>query len=135
MKLKYYFQINWLKSFCFNFKMLPFKDAVKLPVVIFFRTQIRSLRGKVNITSPVSHAMIKIGRCEVSHFQTRSTILSIDGTVNFSGKASLGRGSALEVGKTGLFSSATVSAPLPEPPSSAKKKSPSEMNFSPPGTI
>ena len=103
MKLKYYFQINWLKSFCFNFKMLPFKDAVKLPVVIFFRTKIRSLRGKVNITSPVSHAMIKIGRCEVSHFQTRSTILSIDGTVNFSGKASLGRGSALEVGKNGTL--------------------------------
>jgi acetyltransferase-like isoleucine patch superfamily enzyme len=103
MKLKYYFQINWLKSFCFNFKKQPFKDAVKLPVVIFFRTKIRSLRGKVNITSPVSHAMIKIGRCEVSHFQARSTILSIDGTVNFSGKASLGRGSALVVGKNGTL--------------------------------
>ena len=104
MKLKYYFQVNWLKTCCFNFKMLPFKDAVKLPVVIFFRTKIRSLRGKVNITSPVSHAMIKIGRCEVSHFQDRSTILSIDGTVNFSGKASFGRGSAVEVRKCGTLS-------------------------------
>ncbi len=104
MKLKYYFQVNWLKTIYFNFKMLPFKSAVKLPVMIFAKTKISSLKGKINITSSVSHAMIKIGRCEVSHYRTHSTILSIAGTVNFFGKASLGRGSALEVKKNGHLS-------------------------------
>ncbi|MBR7107976.1 MAG: acyltransferase [Lentisphaeria bacterium] len=104
MKLKYYFQVNWLKTIWFNFKMLPFKSAVKLPAVIFFNTGTGSLKGKINITPPVSHAMIKIGRCEVSHYQTKTTTLSIDGTVNFAGKASFGRGSALEVRKNGVLS-------------------------------
>ena len=104
MKLKYYFQVNWFKTVFFNFKSLPLKSAVKLPVVIFFRTKIVSLKGKVNIASPVSHAMIKIGRCEVSHYQAYYSILSIDGIINFTGKASLGRGSSLQVKKDGELS-------------------------------
>ena len=101
MKLRYCFQINWLKTFYINFRALPFKDAVKLPLLIFQRTGICSLKGRITVSGPVKFGMIKIGRCEVSHKRYAHTVLHIDGTVHFSGKASLGSGSALIVSRGG----------------------------------
>ena len=101
MKLKYYFQINWLKTFYINFSTLPLKSAIKLPIVLFYRTVIRSLKGKIIIDAPVSHGMIKIGRADVSHWQYAHTILDINGMVHFAGKATVGRGSALVVNRGG----------------------------------
>ncbi len=101
MKLKYYFRINYLKTLYINFSTLPFSSAVKLPIIIFYRTKICSLKGKIIIDSPVSHAMIKIGRCDVAHWQYAHTILEINGTVRFSGKATIGRGASLLIKRGG----------------------------------
>ena len=99
MKLKYYFQTNWIRTLYFNFRSFPFKDAVKMPVIIFNHTLIRSLKGRITISGPVTHAMIKIGRCDVRNWEKRTTTLAIDGTLHFSGKAAIGSGSLLSVGQ------------------------------------
>ena len=99
MKLKYYFQLNWLKTLYVNFRTLPLRSAIKLPVLIFPRTRIKSLRGRVIIDGKIVHGMIKIGRCDVVSLTGADTVLSITGTLHLAGKAVIGRGSSLVVQK------------------------------------
>ena len=99
MKLKYYFQLNWLKTLYVNFRTLPLRAAIKLPVLIFLRTRIKSLRGRVIIDGKIVHGMIKIGRCDVVSLTGADTVLSITGTLHLAGKAVIGRGSSLVVQK------------------------------------
>lgn len=49
------------KSIYFNFRQLPFKEAIKLPVMVSWRTKFKSLKGKVQIDSPIKTAMVRIG--------------------------------------------------------------------------
>ena len=101
MKFKHYFQTSLVKSLIFNFRILPFKDAVKLPVLLFRNTHIGSLKGRIEIAAPVKHGMIKIGRCNVCGMEKSPTALSVDGVLRFNGKATIGSGSVIQVNKTG----------------------------------
>ena len=101
MKFKHYFQTSLLKSLIFNFRILPFKDAVKLPVLLFRNTHIGSLKGRIEIAAPIKHGMIKIGRCNVCGMEKSPTTLSVDGVLRFNGKATIGSGSVILVNKTG----------------------------------
>lgn len=54
------FQHNWLAIFYFNFKMLPFKQAIKLPFDFYHQIRFENLSGKTIINSSHIHrAMIK----------------------------------------------------------------------------
>ena len=47
------FEILWLyflglpKTICFNFKYFPFKQAVRLPILVSHRVVLKSLKGKI----------------------------------------------------------------------------------------
>ena len=41
------FRVNWLKTVYLNFKMLPFKQALCLPVLVGWRTEFRNIGGKI----------------------------------------------------------------------------------------
>ena len=99
MKLKYYLQMNLFRTLFFNFRSLPFSQAVKLPVILFRGTVLRRMKGKLVLPEKVRHGMIKIGRADVAGWERRGTSLSIDGDLIFEGKATIGSGSALEVKK------------------------------------
>ena len=43
------FQHNWLAIFYFNFKMLPFKQAIKLPFDFYHHIRFENLSGKIII--------------------------------------------------------------------------------------
>ena len=99
MKFKYYLQISLWKTLRFNFRMFPFRDALKLPVILFRNTKINSLKGKVLIDPPLKHGMIKIGRNDVCGWEQRSTVLHLEGVVHFRGKTTIGSGSVIQVEK------------------------------------
>ena len=101
MKFKHYFQTSLLKSLIFNFRILPFRDAVKLPVLLFHNTHIGSLKGRIEIAAPVKHGMIKIGRCNVCGMEKSPTTLSVDGVLRFNGRTTIGSGSVIQVKKQG----------------------------------
>ena len=103
MKLKYYFQISLLKTLIFNFRILPLKDALKMPVILFRNTRIKSLEGDFRIDPPLRHGMIKFGRCDVCGMENSPTVISVKGTCRFKGKATIGSGSVLCVEKGGEF--------------------------------
>ena len=50
-----------IKTLYFNFKYLPFKEAVKLPVFLSRHVCLKKIKGKVIINSKIRTGMIKIG--------------------------------------------------------------------------
>ncbi|HUH33987.1 MAG TPA: hypothetical protein VLZ28_08525 [Daejeonella sp.] len=88
-----------LKTIYFNFKYLPFKDAIKIPVLISSRVKFKSLKGQILINAPISTALIQIGYETVhifDHKRSRS-IWEVSGTVVFEGKAYIGNGCKISV--------------------------------------
>ena len=75
-----------LKTIYFNFKMLPFKQAIRLPIFIYTSTEFRSLEGKIQINGPISPNMIHIGD-NTKYISTTKpySIWTINGTLIFEG--------------------------------------------------
>lgn len=100
MKLSYFLDLP--KTLIFNLRCFDFKTAIKLPVFIYHKTKFYSLSGKVKITGNISRGMIKIGYPYVSIFSFNTpTIIEISGEIEFKGKASIGHGCSISVGKNG----------------------------------
>jgi acetyltransferase-like isoleucine patch superfamily enzyme len=61
-KIKFALKINWVKTLYFNFKMLPFSIAKKLPVYFYGKVKFNDLSGKVEINAPIKSGMIGFGQ-------------------------------------------------------------------------
>ncbi|SDR39838.1 hypothetical protein SAMN05443245_5493 [Paraburkholderia fungorum] len=88
------------KTLYFNFRYLPFSQAIKLPFAVSSNTYLLLTKGKVHINAPLTRGMIQIGFGEVYTFdQHRSrTMWCVDGEVTFEGTAHIGHGSRIHVG-------------------------------------
>lgn len=94
-----------LKSIYFNFKYLPFKQALKLPILISNNVYLLKAKGKIQIQGKLQTGLIKIGFGEVGIFDSKRsrTIWEVQGEVIFKGKANIGHGSKICVGPTGVL--------------------------------
>ncbi|HZL08486.1 MAG TPA: acyltransferase [Prolixibacteraceae bacterium] len=99
------FKYLHLKTIYINFKLLPFKDAIKLPIVVSHKTKFQSLKGEIEILSKIHFAMIKIGFSSVGIFDYKyeRTILELNGKIIFHGDAGVGKGSRISVGKNAIL--------------------------------
>ena len=55
-------QVNWIKTFVFNFHYLPTKVAIRIPVFVYRHTRLEELGGRIILDAPIYTGMIKIGR-------------------------------------------------------------------------
>jgi acetyltransferase-like isoleucine patch superfamily enzyme len=77
-------KINILKTIFFNFKSLPFKQAIKFPIFIYSDTKLISI-GKIHIDSDDIHkGMIRIGKR--NFFAGFKTQFINSGEIHFQGK-------------------------------------------------
>ena len=60
MKLLNIFKYNIIHTIHFNFKMLPFKKAIKLPIIFKRKTRFNNLKGQLIINGEISRGMIII---------------------------------------------------------------------------
>ena len=105
------FEILWLyflglpKTICFNFKYFPFKQAVRLPILVSHRVVLKSLKGKIILNNKQKRkfGIVKIGFGYVGIFDgSRSrSVWECNGKVIFQGYANIGHGSKICVGKNG----------------------------------
>lgn len=104
-KYSKFFNFLSYKIIYFNFKYLPFNQAIKLPFFISRKVYLRNLKGKIKIESPISIGMIKIGFGEVGIFDDKRSrsILDINGNVIFKGSANIGHGSKISVSENGTL--------------------------------
>lgn len=93
------------KTVYFNFKYLPFRQAVRFPFLISGKVSLRTMQGKIRLECPVSFGLIRIGLGDVGIFDNRRSrsIWDVSGTVVFKGKANIGHGSKISVGKSGIL--------------------------------
>lgn len=91
------------KTIYFNLKYLPFRQAVKLPILLSRKVYLREMKGKITIEGPIETGLIKIGYGKVGIFDNRRSrsIWEVSGEVVFKGKANIGHGSKISVGKEG----------------------------------
>lgn len=85
--LRYYFwSINWLKTIWFNFKALPFKQAVRIPFILSYNVKIRKV-GRIELTDQVHPGMVSIGVVKISAYSSNSnpTYISNNGTLKIKG--------------------------------------------------
>lgn len=102
--LKIIFNTSVFKSLYLNFKLLPLKQAIKLPIIVNRRTNFGSLSGKVIIDCKIRPGMIKFWdfHDDFMNKYSQRNILIIRGTIVFKGKADFGVGVTLNVAKNGI---------------------------------
>lgn len=90
------------KSVYFNFKYLPFCQAVKLPIILY-KPKLLKMAGEVILDVPrggVKFGMIKLGNIMVSLYPNSGIVYeNHGGRIIFKGRCSIGNSSALSVGK------------------------------------
>lgn len=103
MNIKMLKHISILKTIYFNFKMLPFSQAKKLPIFIAKHSKFISLKGAIIIDCALKTGMIKFGFGTVGIVDKRYayTLIELNGEIIFSGKALFGTGSKISVGPNG----------------------------------
>lgn len=86
------------KSIYVNFRLLPFNQAIFLPIIVSRHTLLSSLSGKVSLDK-LKTGIIRIGFGNVVllDYTHQRTILHITGNVHFCGKCKIGMGSRILV--------------------------------------
>ena len=100
--LRQLFELN-IKTIYFNFKYLPFNQAIKLPFLISNKVVLKSMQGSVVIDGPIRRKMIKIGFRNVGIFDYKysRSIWQVSGQVIFKGNSVIGQGSKISISKQG----------------------------------
>lgn len=89
------------KNIYFNFKNLPLKQAVKLPIILNKGKIIN--RGELKIEGPISFGMIRLGFFTVSLYPDSGCLIENKGKIIFQGDAHIGNAAAISVGESGTL--------------------------------
>lgn len=81
------------KTIYFNFHYLPFRQAVKLPILLY-RPHFQTLGGSVKIESNnIKRGMICLGVYDVNIYPNNGIMLDIRGSITFKGSCRIGNAS------------------------------------------
>lgn len=99
-KLGLLFKVNWPKTFYFNLKYFPLKVAIRLPFLIYHRTDLYKLGGKIILNTSPKFGLVKIGPHNLGTQDVKysRTIWEVNGTLLVNGIASIGRGCRISIG-------------------------------------
>ena len=94
----YFWRINWFKSLWLNFRALPFKQAVRMPIIVSWNTKIKSV-GKIIFPGKVHPAMLIMGIIRLPSLETyrEPTIFTNKGTFIVNGNVKLHPGVKLSI--------------------------------------
>lgn len=94
-----------IKTIWFNFKVLPFNQAIVLPFTIYSKTIFRNLSGKIIIDAEnIHHNMVKLGADWWYPATARPQVMwSIFGTLIFKGNISFPQGTYILVAKNAVL--------------------------------
>ena len=86
-----------IPSLFFNFWYLPFKQAIKLPIIIY-KPKFSKLKGRVRIEAPdIKFGMIRLGMFITNQYPNTGIRWHNAGTVVFRGRGCIGANSAITV--------------------------------------
>lgn len=88
---------NILAIIYVNFRFLPFKQAIKLPIDVYGKLRVVSKSGTLQINGNIRPGMIKIGSQGRDMFPIDPVILDVRGNLSFNGSFYIGCGSTIRV--------------------------------------
>lgn len=100
-------QHNWLATIYLNFKMLPWRQAIHLPIDVYHSVRFNDLSGRIILNAErVYRGMVKLGSQGSDMFQRKGCILTLEGDMILNGSCYFGcsstimvrRGATLEIG-------------------------------------
>lgn len=99
------YNINIIKTIIFNFYYLSPKVAIHFPILIYRRSRLQKMKGKISIEAPIATGMLKIGPYSLGTQDClySRTIWEVSGLLIIKGKANIGRGSKISIGKEGIL--------------------------------
>lgn len=93
MKQIKFLQIAIIKTLILNFRALPWRQAIKLPIVIYDKKYKLTSIGKIRINTKVQYNLIEIGKGFFSNIGQGEIMNS--GTIIFNGRCSILRGAII----------------------------------------
>lgn len=94
-----------LPTIYFNFHYLPWKQAVRLPIILY-KPRLLKCKGRVLLqvdNHAIRPGIIRLGMFNVSLYPDKGITLEISGTVIFKGDCSIGNDSYISVGESGVL--------------------------------
>lgn len=89
------------KTVYFNFHYLPFRQAMRLPILLY-KPKFYALKGSIKIDADkVKTGMIRLGTFEVSIYPDTGVQIEIRGNVVFKGTCMIGNASSISIGEGG----------------------------------
>jgi acetyltransferase-like isoleucine patch superfamily enzyme len=82
-----------------NLRMLPFKQAIKIPIVVYGKTTFISLKGKVVITGKLEYGVLKIGIVDPIRSLDSVNLIDIDGILYIDSANVLRQGIKIRISK------------------------------------
>lgn len=91
------------KTIYFNFKYLPWRQAIRFPIWVSSKTYLLKTKGNLHINAPLSTGMIRIGYGKVGIFDKKRsrTVWEVAGNITFEGHTEIGHGAKISVGDQG----------------------------------
>lgn len=104
-KFRRFARTSWLKSLYLNFAMLPFRQAIKLPIIVSRYTYFYSLPGRIELTSPPRFGMIRFGYFgeDVITPKDTRTLLQIEGVMRLAENVHFGNGVVIRIEPNASF--------------------------------
>ncbi len=96
--VKLFFILNIFKTIYINFRTQPLSKAIKLPIFVYGKLKIYSLRGQIIIDAPIKMGMIHFGK-DLDHnpVSLNPIKLTINGILKFNGHSLISGGSTITV--------------------------------------
>lgn len=94
-----------LKTILFNFRHLPFKKAIRLPIYIDHKFKVLSNKGKIDLKSnSIKPFMIQFGAQTLSpYYPSKKGFLALDGDLILNGNAYFGHESYIKISEKGTL--------------------------------
>ena len=104
-RIKQLFKLSIIKTVYFNFRLLPVRQAIKLPIFIYRRFEIGKTGGKIIFEVPPRTGLVQFGFIGSDFIANHCWgQIYIDGTMQIAGKVDFGIGSQIRVYKGGEVS-------------------------------
>lgn len=92
------FKIHWAKTLYLNFRLLPIRQALHLPFLIYGKTKLKSLDGRVQFNCSVKFGLIQLGKfLDGLPSSSLTSILTINDTLVINGPVIIAGGASLTV--------------------------------------
>ena len=93
-KFRRFLRTSWIKSAYLNFSMLPFRQAIRFPIIVSRYTHFYSLSGKIELLSEPKFGMIRMGYFGEDVITPRDAriLLQIEGLLRISDNVHFGCG-------------------------------------------